>query len=231
MAFTNYGTSFANSVGKVMKHTLPILLLLLGACGDTTSLPQPVPVPAPKLSAIRQSTPGLQQRTTMVVGLPGAVAGAGRVLARETLSGAEATATSTATGTFSLTTALGESIELRYETPEGDLSEAVVLAPTRSTYGPSLDESDGTDSVVSPPDAEGVVTVSNGSPDPLIIASPQVTVIVSNRDTGEVVTGETDSAGLFSLQLHGEAGHGILIVLSDPAQPEQTSDFLAYEVP
>ncbi|MBW2731226.1 MAG: hypothetical protein JRH20_02470 [Deltaproteobacteria bacterium] len=215
-----------------MKHILPILLLLNG-CGDETSLPQPVPVPAPKLSAIRQSTPMAEQSATMVLGLTGAVSGMGRVIAKEVLSGRETHATSTKDGTFSLVItniAQAGGMELRFETVEGERSEPLLLATTRAAFGPVLSPADAQGEVVSAPDTDGIVTVSSGSPQ-LIAASPDVDVLISNANTGEVVLGVTDENGAFSLQLHGEQGQQILILLVEPANPEQTSDFLAYEVP
>lgn len=214
-----------------MHRQLVIFALLLGACGDGTSLPQPVPVPAPQLSAILQSTPQENQTDVMLVGLPGAVAGAGQVVATTRPSGLVTAVPSNAQGSFALVVARGESIELRYQTPAGERSEAALLAPTRQTFGPELTESDATPGgVVSAPDAQGFVTVSNGSPQQ-ILASPNVTVLVSNANSGDVVTGTTDGGGLFSLRLRGASGQEILILLSDATESQQTSDFLAYRVP
>jgi hypothetical protein len=198
------------------------------ACGSS-----PVPQPVPDF--VRCSTHDLQQEELMVVGLPGAVAGEGKVHIKDRDSGATLVVSSTVPGTFSAVITAGKNADLvlQFENDDGK-SEPLVLRDKQpvlphpklgpSTYG----------QVVSAPDGQGMVTVTNddGPGKPLLLpASPDVDVIVTNNGTSEVATSRTDNTGRFTVKIAGQTGHAILIMLVDPKDPLLTSDFVQYQVP
>lgn len=216
-----------------MRRLLILAALLIPgpwACGLDVSSPVPQPVP----HLLRQSTPSGARVSKLVLGLPGAVAGAGKVhgLVRDT--GASAVAAAAAAGSFALTLAAAEqhTIELRFETDKG-ISEPVLLPPPRASFGPILREPEGP-GVVSAPDAGGQVTVTNdggpGQP-PLLQASPDHDLFVSNQRTGEVASTRTDAAGLFRVLIAARTGDSLSLLLVDPDDPGATSDFLSLTVP
>ena len=214
-----------------MKQTLPTfaVLLMLTGCGDGVSSPVPQPVPG----QIRISSPALTTAKVLVVGLIGAVSGEGTVHLRDLKTGARAAAKSAASGTFSVVIATGpdRQLEARFETADG-LSEAVSLSMRSISYGPALGQP-GT-GVVSTPDAQGKVTVSNdgGVGKPLLMtASPNMVLVLSNAGTAEVVTTTTDKDGRFSRKLSGAKGEMIQMLLVDPGDQASTSDFVTMAVP
>lgn len=214
-----------------MRYNLWLMALLLGGCGDMTSSPVPQPVPG----AIRISTPGKTKPTTLVVGLAGAVAGAGQVEVRNTTSGTTATSPASPGGSFAVTLAAGrnDGLEARYRDPAGALSDPVPLRDRMQTLGPGLGPPTGPD-VVSAPDAQGRSTVTNdaGAGNPLLIdVPPQSTVLVSNEDNAAVVQTRADGGGRFTATIAAATGHTIHIMLVDPADPTATSDFLTFPVP
>jgi hypothetical protein len=218
------------------RHLALLLLLGLIACsgdnGDKGSITVPQPVPL----LIRESVPGAHNATTLVVGLPGAVAGAGTVTIRDRRSAAEATAGAASAGSFSsvLTLAKDHELEIRFQNEDG-ASDWVAIPSASATDGVSLTvpNSDGP-KPVSAPDAQGQVTVTSdagaGKP-PLIEATPEVDLIVANTDNGGVVASVTDQSGHFTVRLPGAVGDVIQILLVDPEDTKQTSDYLSYEVP
>jgi hypothetical protein len=206
---------------------LVLLLSIVAGCGNDTSSPVPQPLPF----YIRQSTPGDSQPFKLIVGLPKAVAGAGKVHARVQGKAAEATGPSSQAGSFSLalTASQVEVIELRFETAAG-LSDPVILPGPQLGFGPVLQGARGP-GVVSAPDAGGMVTVSNdggpGQP-PLLQASPSSSLLVSNASSGEVASTSTDVNGVFTARIAGKTGDTITLLLVDST--DETSDFLSFSV-
>ncbi len=109
-----------------------------------------------------------------------------------------------------------------------------MLSAANPIYGPALGETDvNGPSVVSPPDAQGLVTVTNGA-DPesrLVMATPNSEILVSNASNSEVLVSTTDASGGFEVRLPGAVGDVIHLLLADPTASEQTSDFLSFMVP
>jgi hypothetical protein len=215
--------------------TALLVLALAQGCDPQGSSPVPQPVPG----FVRQSTPELTQTNPehLVVGLPGAVAGEGRVHVEDpTAGGSRAVADSSSSGTFSAVLAAAPDAELtlRFETEEG-ISDPVTLRRDRVfDPPPALAPANSQSQVVTPPDAQGQVSVSNDAgpgQSPLIAATPDVDVIVSNGASGEVVSSKTDADGLFTVKLGGAKGDPIHILLVDPESTSLTSDFLSYQVP
>ncbi len=213
-------------------HLLTVLAILtLAGCGGQESSPVPQPVPF----FMRKSTPGSDQTKTLVVGLAGAVAGQGRVHLRDLDSAAEASAPSSSVGTFGavLMAPFGARLEARFER-EGALSEPVALSQHMRGPHPELVATLGPNDVVSAPDAQGQVTVSNddgpGLP-PRVQATPESDVVVSDATSGAVATTRTDAAGLFTVKLPAAKGDVIQVLLVSPTSADATSDFLSYTVP
>lgn len=209
-----------------------LVLATLQACDPQSSSPVPQPVP----DLVRWSTPELTQTELLLVGLTGAVSGEGKVHVEDRTAGAKVVVGSSVTGTFSavLAAAKDADLVLRFETVEG-ISDPVSLRKERVLGPPpALAPADYQAQVVTAPDAQGQVSVSNdagpGQP-PHIAATPDVTVIVTNGTTGEVVSSTTSAAGLFSVTLGGAKGDLIHILLVDPDAADLTSDFLSYQVP
>lgn len=213
-------------------RTLQALMLaatMVAGCGLEESSPVPQPLPG----YLRRSTPS-SLVSTLVVGLPGAVAGAGKVALRELNGASPVLVQSAAVGSFSAVLPVGRSIplELRFETAAG-ASDWVALAPPQLSFGPVLSGSRGP-GVVSAPDAAGIVTVSNdaGAGQPALVdASPESDLLVVNATRSEVATGRTDAKGLFRVQLAGATGDVIQLLLVDAADAASTSDYLSFTVP
>jgi hypothetical protein len=205
-----------------------VLLPLVWGCGDQDSSPVPQPVPG----LIRQSTPKVGTPDTLVAGLPGAVAGQGTIHLLDRKSGKKVVAPSTDAGSFALTIPASESedLEARFENADG-LSEPVSLSVRALGIHPELVQTQygGLLTVVGD---EVVVTNDLGpTTPPPVQASADVDVVVANESTGQVVTSKTDGEGLFKVTLKGKSGDAILIMLSDPTNPDLTSDFVSAQVP
>jgi len=203
-------------------------LLLFPGCVST---PQPQPVPAPDLGLLRQSTPVKDVAEILLVGLPGAVAGAGRVEVRDTISGEGVAVASTTGGSFALRLpAPGDpaTLELRFTNDDGT-SEAVRLGAPGVGSSPLLEPpSRDRQTLVSLPNATGQVVVSNvGSGGAAFLrASPNATVIAANTTSGAVAISSTDAEGRFTLTLVATSGDAIEVMLVDATDPGLTSDFL-----
>jgi hypothetical protein len=212
---------------RPIRRLLPFVLLCC-ACGDQDSSPVPQPVPG----LIRQSTPEIGNTETLVAGLPGAVAGKGTVHLHDKKTGKKVVTSSTNTGSFAVTLPASEteSLEARFENADG-LSDPVPLDVRSLGIPPELVQTKyaGLLAVVGDD-----VVVSNdqgpGNP-PSLEATPNVDVVVANQNTGEVVESKTDDKGLFKVTLKGKSGDTILVMLSDPARPDLTSDFVSATVP
>jgi hypothetical protein len=215
-----------------MKTMLTILCLgALVGCGDLVSSPVPQPVP----SYIRQSTPQGSRVETLVVGLPSAVAGGGKVHLRDRATGASAVAVASDSGSFAGVVPIGGSpdLEARYENKDG-LSEPVSLRTRGFGVHPALVPALDNSPPVSSPDAQGQVTVTNdaGPGNPLHFnATPNTDALVSNSSKGAVVATVTDKDGRLTAKLAGATGETIEVLLVDPANPVLTSDYLTFTVP
>lgn len=104
--------------------------LMAGACGDGAGIPQPIPIPH-HLRAM--SAPPDRPITVDVVGLPGAVAGTGRVLVTGA-GGSVREARSTAAGSFTLSLQArgGDTLQVRYE----DSAAAALPVPKQGIMAP-----------------------------------------------------------------------------------------------
>jgi len=207
---------------------LAVVLAALFVAGCDSA---PVPQPVPDLVRLSTPTPGQPQR--LLVGLPGAVAGKGQVHVVQPKTGLSLSVASTEAGTFAavLPTADAE-LALTFENDDGESDPLLLRSALPDGPRPAL----GTPApgVVSVPDAGGRVTVANdgGPGQPLLLdATPEVTVLVSNDQTSEVVSSTTDSAGRFAVSLLASSGSTILILLVDPDEPDVTSDFVGIQVP
>lgn len=221
-------------------HTL-VLLVLLGSlvavgCGGDASVPQPVPVP--KISLIRRSSPETDQVETLVVGLEGAVAGAGQVEIVDRLGGGVGKAPASSRGSFAVlvpTSEQGTQLEARYVTAEGASAYISIDARSGSTFGPRLGPTNQLGGPVSPPAANGLVMVTNYddvNKIKFIDATPNVEVLVSNGRSGDVELSTTDAQGVFRVQLPAQVGDPVHIVLSDEAAgSEATGNYLSFVVP
>lgn len=222
---------------KYHHHLIEVLLVaMIAGCGvEQVSTPLPQPVPQPQLFFIRQSTPGYKRQSTLIVGLPQAVDGVGIVHLTTLDSGVNTTRSSTAAGSFAAVLEAGEGaeFELRFENDDG-ISEPVLLAAGVPSAGPSLDSVDTNGPpIVSAPDAQGQVTVTNGT-DPgarQVMATPESEILITNETQGEITVSVTDDTGGFAAVIPGAIGDVIHLLLVDPVATSQTSDFLTFEVP
>lgn len=215
------------------KHLAPIsLLLLFAACGDQSSSPVPQPIPSPVQSMIRVSTPVHNLDQTLVLGLPQAVAGPGKVHVKNTVSGAQVSVDASSSGSFSATIAadIDASLQVSFETDEGS-SDWISLGTRGIQNGPSFEAPKYGGTLISAPDSQGLVTVSNQGTPPLINATPNMDLLVANADTAEVLSSVTDDQGIFNVQIAASTGDTIQILLVDPDQPVATSDFISGQVP
>lgn len=215
------------------RHTLPrllatvCLLVLSTACGSS-----PVPQPVPFM--MRKSTHDQVQGDTLLVGLPGAVAGQGRVHVEDRKSGKRASANSAEAGSFSLVIRTGKQSDLmvQYENEDGT-SDWVSLSDAQTgSLGPTLGQPQK--GVVSSMDSRGEVTVTNddGSGKPVLLdATPDSDVVVTNANKGAVASTTTDKAGIFKVTIEGATGDTIHILLLDSTDPGVTSDFVSIAVP
>jgi len=174
-------------------------VLLAAGCEDQSGLPLPVPIP--DVAQIRSSRAELGQvQTVQVVGLPGAVSGAGAVSA--SAEGVKVDAPATAGGTFALSIAArgGGTIALSYAG-----SATVKLVVPAMTHAPAvaLGPIDGVPPIAA---AAGKVTV-RGRVD-------AAAVIGANLDTGDVAAAPV-SSGTFSLELPGQSGQRIRVFIDD----------------
>jgi hypothetical protein len=218
----------------VMRRLAVTLWIVVGtwSCGDMGSSPVPQPIP----DFVRLSTPALKQTKQLVVGLPGAVDGEGKVHLGDKATGRKVSAASPAAGSFALAITIDptktKELELRFENEDG-LSDPVTLPTTRLTYGPTLSAVHGP-GLVSAPDSKGEALVDNdagaGNP-PLVDATPDMNLIVTNFDTGAVKSTKTDNKGLFSVRIPAAKGDLLQILLVDPTDPGSTSDFITATVP
>ena len=219
----------ANTLPNPLNHLLVTLILLATcACGGVSS-----PVPQPVPGQFRLSSPGATSSQTLVVGLKGAVSGQGKVHVRDRVSGQTAAADSTAQGTFSMVLPVGDkaSLEAWFVNADGQ-SDAVSLSLRGLSYGPSLGQAVA--GVVSAPDSKGQVTVSNdgGAGKPLLMsATPNMVAIITNSRSGGVLLATTDKDGRFSGKLAAAKGDSIRVMLTDPQQQTETSDFRSFTVP
>ncbi|MCK5795591.1 MAG: hypothetical protein KAI47_00295 [Deltaproteobacteria bacterium] len=210
--------------------------LFMAGCGidGDVSVPQPVPVPKPFY--LRQSPPEPDQTKTLLVGLPGAVAGIGSVEVRDVIAGTHAEGPTTASGTFSVLIVAAQSSELRIRYVVARGASAFIAVPRdRVTFGPRLGAVKAASAPVSSPDAQGIVRVTNldaATGDIVIVASPDVDVLVSNVTSGAIVTARTDARGVFAVDIAAAVGDTLgVMLLGDPVSGDVTSNYLTFVVP
>ncbi len=217
----------------ILVSCLGLFMVGCGIDGDV-SVPQPVPVPKP--SYLRQSPPEPDQTKTLLVGLPGAVAGIGSVEVRDLITGSHAEGLTTASGTFSVLIVASDlsDLRIRYVVARG-ASDFVAVPRDRATFGPRLGAVKASSAPVSSPDAHGIVRVSNldaATGDIVIAASPDVDVLVSNVTSGAIVTARTDARGVFAVDIAAAVGDTLgAMLLGDPVGGDVTSNYLTFVVP
>lgn len=172
-------------------------LLLWHGCGDQTGVPQPIPIPG---QVRAMSAPAETAEAIDLVGLPGAVAGAGRVFVDGATTSVEAR--STAAGSFSATIKAkgGEQLSIRYE----DSDAARLDVPAQGIMAPRPPGPITGVTPVSVP-AAGVVTVrglSNGA---------GVALVAVNANTGVVAQATSGADSRFLIKIAGASGHGLKI--------------------
>jgi hypothetical protein len=212
---------------------ISLLVLSLINCGKGGD--EVLPVPVPLIQYIRKSTPSSTKQKTVVVGLPQAVKGQGKVHLTDTVSAVTITVSSTDSGSFFGLLPVGKAAALTvvFENEKG-LSNPVALINVHEGITPELVLAYDTDEIVSSPDNQGLVTVSNdaGAEKPLLLqATPNSELIVANATNGEAVSSQTDTQGRFTVKLPGHSGDKIHLMLADASASDLTSDFLMYSVP
>jgi len=203
------------------------LLILTTACGSS-----PVPQPVPFM--MRKSTHAQPQGATLIVGLPGSVAGQGKVHIEDRKTGKRATAVSSGAGSFSLVLRTGSKTDLvaQYENEDGTSDWVSMSEAQTGSLGPTLGQPKK--GVVSSVDSRGEVTVTNddGTGKPALMdATPDSNVVVTNAESGALATTTTDKAGVFKVIIAGASGDTVHVLLIDKDDPGVTSDFVSFKVP
>lgn len=177
-----------------------VACVLTAACGDKTgpTLPDPVPDPARLRATAIQDSGAVE-----LVGLPGALPGAGDLVVES--SRGRFQARSTSAGSFALVVPVmrAETLRLRFE-GGGEIPYAVGTAepsPTPAVMQPSLS-------------GGGSVTVG-------VAATPGATVLAVNFSTGEIWEARADAMGRVSITFRAASGEEVHLyadgqALSDP---------------
>ncbi|MCA9672947.1 MAG: hypothetical protein KC503_45460 [Myxococcales bacterium] len=219
------------------RRTLPLALLALlaplaSACGDDgVSVPQPVPVP--KSSLLRFSSPRAAQSRLLVIGLPGAVEGVGQVEATDIPSGARTVVPSSAQGSFGLLAATSNvsDLEIRFINDEGRSEPAPIVQAGRFG-GPVLGDPLSNGTVTRANGNTVLVSNDGGAGNPLLFsATPDSIAHLSNPANGALTSGTTDAIGRLSLSIEAQSGDILQLVLADPQNPTETSNYLSLPVP
>ncbi len=180
-----------------------LALLVSAGCGDQTGVPQPIPIP---LQVRAMSAPPDSPEKIDVVGLPGAVAGAGKVFIQGATSKAEVSSTAAGSFTASLQAKGGEQLQIRYE----DSDPAGVKVPSQGVMAPRPPGPiSGVTPVTAP--AAGKVTVkglSNGA---------GVSLVAVNVDTGAVAQATSEADKKFQLQIPAASGQKLRVYEDDGA--------------
>lgn len=184
---------------------LAALLCVAAACNDEDLTGVPQPDPLPLVSAVRATQGGDDPAPVRVVGLPGAVAGAGKVTA--TLAGAVAESQATAAGTFTLEIAArGEDVvELRYERSAAATLTIAHRCPGGATCNapPAPHPRPGIPPVSAPVD--GKVVVSGQA------TAAGVAVVIANADSGDARRALAGTDGDFDVEISASAGDRLLV--------------------
>lgn len=179
-----------------MARYLVALLVVWVGCGDQAGIPQPDPIPI--ASAIRTTgvMPGAKEEID-VLGLPGAVAGAGQVTVTGQLE--TVTASSTAAGSFVLTikAQLDEQLQIRYRSSEA-VEVQVLMMPITSTPGPDPFHTGAP--ITAPVNGETTITG---------LATVGAQVVAVNYNTGDTGSATADAAGKFEVKVKASTGDEI----------------------
>ncbi|MBW2735722.1 MAG: hypothetical protein JRH20_25330 [Deltaproteobacteria bacterium] len=172
--------------------------LLLSACGDQTGTPQPLPIPSPREMRLG-GAPTDVEMDVEIVGLPGAVAGAGQVVIVN--NGVSTEAQSTAAGSFfaSIRAHGDDELEIRYENSDA----AIVTVPVKGIMYPGIPfPIEGVPPLT--PQGDGQVLVRGELP------SAGVALVV-NVSNGAVVLGAADALQQFSLEIQAASGDALRV--------------------
>lgn len=183
--------------------TALLLTLALATCGDETGTPQPLPIPSPKEMRLGGAMPEAEQNVE-IVGLPGAVGGAGRV----TIVNGDKTfaAQSTAEGTFYLviTARAYDELAVSYETSE----PASISVPELSIAVPGLPGPvPGVDPIT--PQGDGHVLVRGQ----MAVETTSGTALVVNSTTGAVALGDIGADATFAVEIAATSGDHLMVFL------------------
>jgi hypothetical protein len=183
--------------GHMARYVVALLALFVGAgCGDQTGIPQPDPIPI--ASAIRTTgvMPGAKEEID-VVGLPGAVAGAGQVTVTGQLE--TITASSTPAGSFVLTikAQLDEQLQIRYRSSEA-VQVQVYMMPI--TSAPQPDPFHTGEPITKPVNGETTITG---------LATAGAQIVAVNYNTGDTGSATADAAAKFEVKVKASTGDEI----------------------
>ena len=175
-----------------------LLLLVPTACGDQTGTPQPLPIPCPQLMRLG-AAPAEVAIEVDLVGLSGAVAGAGSLVA---VNGTQSQQTrSSAAGSFYLALSArgGDVLQVRF----GDSEPALIEVPVMTAMVPRPP---------TPIDGVAPVTPRGGA---RVLVQGQLAAagraLVANASTGAVALVDSDGNGRFAVELGASSGESLRI--------------------
>ncbi len=187
--------------------------VLLGGC---TGLPQPIPIPHPTPDVSFLRSEGLVEQSvgeTLIVGLPGVVNGAGRIIVESHVGEFDAMATEAGTFGLLLEARSEETVFLRFE--DSEVVEFII--PLLKEPFPSPPGSPPTPIPPGPlPEVPAITPLGEDRVTVVGLITAESTVIGINLDTGDVA--ETTSGrdlgsgtGEFRLDIVGQSGHRLNI--------------------
>jgi hypothetical protein len=175
--------------------------LLLPGCGDDeTGIPQPVPIPSPRVDLLRATgAPPAGEGTIQLLGLPGCVPGVGRITVE--MIGASAQTESTSYGSFGLglEASAGDVLVLRFK-DSPDTSRFTV-------------EAESPNEIVPPGPIAGVPQVSLAGGTVTVRGKFVVdeTMIALNLRSGDVGVTRSLADSTFQVELPGQSGDRLRI--------------------
>lgn len=186
--------------------------VLLGGC---TGLPQPIPIPHPTPDVSFLRSEGVLAQSvgeTLIVGLPGAVNGAGRIIVESHVGEFEAMATEGGSFGLVLTARSEETVFLRFE--DSEVVKFIIplikttIPPPGSPPDPIPPEPIPDVSPITPSGEDRVMVVGH--------VTAESSVIGINLDTGDVAETTSGSdlgsgAGEFRLEIFAKSGHRLNI--------------------